>query len=475
MSEIELVIGEARVWARGARTHWDGAPSVVPSSDGRGLVAGEPLTHQGQAASVVQHLAGDRIALRPTVVPSIADSAVAVLGSVFDNLRVGTPCDRITVVCPTVWGARERDVFATAAAGFAHEIAFEEIALRASELDPATQRSRRTIVIEIGLLSTAVSAVTYDHQGTHIESSEYEPTLGADDLRDDSRSIALAELLRRVSPGGQADVVQIFGSSDPAVLSRIAGVVEGVYGADAQLSSFAERDLFRVSSGISDRPVVPSAPEWMEPLRARAAAIEPRSRTPWYLAAAAAAVVIGIGAVVAVVAVSSGDPDPASTVAAATPTPSSSATSSLPRPTTTARSTTVALGKLESGVPAGWSRSDDPGRLILVSDNGARGRIIVTQKPVDAGAGYDEVAADLDAQIARKPAGTVTAVQRDVVFGGRPGLAYEERPADGSTVQWHVLIDRGTQISVGCQYPAGGRDAIVPACEAVTGSVRIAP
>ncbi|MGW5315359.1 type VII secretion-associated protein [Nocardia thailandica] len=424
---------------------------------------------------MTQHLSSDHVALRNDTVPSVIDAATAVLGSVFDNLRVGAPCDRIRIVCPTAWGQREREAFGTAAAGFARELEFVEIALRGAELDPATQRSRRTVVIEFGLLDTAVSTVIYDHQGPRIENSESEPNLNSEEVGGDSGAEFLADLLRRVTPNGQADVVQIFGASDPALLSRIAGVAGSVFGGDVQLSPFSERDLFRSVSAAPDRPVVPSAPEWMEPLRARAAAIEPSSRVPKYIAAAVAAVIFVAGAAVAATVALTGTSEPTDVAAGSFSTTSITASAPTSRSTTSARQSAATLGKLESIVPAGWSRTNDPKRLVLIPEVGSGGRIIVETKPIVAGSGLAEIAADLDAQAEKRPAGTVTRVQRDAVLGTRTGLSYEERPVDGSTVEWLVLVEAGTQVSVGCQYLPDVRQRVMSACEAVVDSVRVAP
>lgn len=476
MSEIELVVGETRVLARGARTHWEVVPSVVPSSDGLGVVVGEPLTRQGHAASVVQHGVGDRIALRPATVPSVAEATAAVLGSVFDNLRVSVPCDRISVVCPTIWGERECGVFATAAAGFAHEVLFEEVALRASELDPATRRSRRTVVIEFGLLSTAVSTVTYDHQGAHIENCTYEPNFGSEDLRGEVGSAGLAEILNRAVTDRPADVIQIFGTSDPAVLGHVTAGARDVFGADIQVSVFSDRDLLRPPSAersLAAGSIVPAAPEWMQPLRARAATIDPPSRTPLYLAAAAAVVVVGIGAAAAVVALTGSAESADAAATTATTSATSSASVAPSRTPTATRTTTASLGKLVSTVPADWTRTNDSARLVFTPDVGSGGRIIVTAQPIEPGFGYAEVAADLDAKAAKRPAGSVTRIQRDAVVGQRTGLSYEEHPADGSTVRWLVMLESGTQVSVGCQFLPGVRDRVMAACETVVNSVRI--
>jgi type VII secretion-associated protein (TIGR03931 family) len=67
----------------------------------------------------------------------------------------------------------------------------------------------------------------------------------------------------------------------------------------------------------------------------------------------------------------------------------------------------------------------------------------------------------------------VSAIRRDVVFAGRPGLAYSEHPEDGSTVDWHVIVEHSIQISIGCQYRTGGQDSITPICEDLANSLDV--
>ncbi len=97
------------------------------------------------------------------------------------------------------------------------------------------------------------------------------------------------------------------------------------------------------------------------------------------------------------------------------------------------------------------------------------------QTPLAAGSGYAQVAAKLEAQIAQRPPGVLTDLKRDVVFGGRSGLAYWERPGDGSTVRWHVLLESGIQVSIGCQYAGDGWGQLETPCSNFGDSVRVVP
>ncbi|MFD6397843.1 type VII secretion-associated protein [Nocardia sp. NPDC060249] len=476
MTVVELVVSEAKVWARGATTHWDVAPSVVLGSNGSDLVVGEPLTPPTQAVSVVQYLTGGVLALPPRM-PTVGQALSALLAAIMDTLRVTPLCERIVVVHPTSWGQPELDLFGTATQQFTHEVVFETCALRASAVDVTASRSRRTAIIEFGMLSTAASSVTYDTYGTHVEAVEVEPNLAASELADEEGFGHLTALLGRLLADRPADVVQVFGATDPAVLAAVAAAVESVCGADVPVSSLTGTDLARpTQKAPAYTPNIPPAAEWMQPLRERAAATNPVDRRPLYIGAAALVAVVAAAAIGGFFLFGSGDQQ--ATAAVAT-TSAPAVTSVAPQPTSAKpkpQPTTATVGRVVVEIPAGWHRTTATDmRADLVPDVAARHRITITQKPVTPGAGYDEIAADLSAQIAKKPAGTVTAVRRDVVFAGRPGLSYEERPADGSTVRWQVLVERGVQVSIGCQYAENGWAGVMSACEQVVGGVHVGP
>ena len=48
--------------------------------------------------------------------------------------------------------------------------------------------------------------------------------------------------------------------------------------------------------------------------------------------------------------------------------------------------------------------------------------------------------------------------------------AYRQRNPTGSVVDWYVLFERDTQLSVGCQHTATGAAAVAAACAAVVGN-----
>ncbi|WP_433713553.1 type VII secretion-associated protein [Nocardia sp. CA-084685] len=433
-------------------------------------------------SSAVQYVGGDRIALLPRV-PAVAEAMTAVVGTVLRNLGAAIPCEQVTIVCPTEWGRRRRAVIDDAVRRFTTDIVFEDMAIRAVVADARTARSRRTVVLEFGPLSTTATAVVRSHQGMHIESCEHEPNLAISDIAPDAAGVdELAALLDRLLGGQPIDVVQAVGVSDPPKLDLIRSVAQQLRGPEVEVRPVTGADLVRGPRSEPEyQPEVAPLPteEWMQPLRQRAAAMQPpRRNTKVYVVSAVVAVaVVAAGAVGAVFAFGGSEDHPtaapASTAVSARPTaPSISAP-----PSTTAKAAET-VGHVRFQIPAGWrfAQAPDPSksRVDLVPSDGTRMRITLIQTPVATGTGYEQVAVNLEAQMKQRPSGTVSELKRDIVFGGKSGLAYTEQPGDGSTVSWHVLVEHGLQVSTGCQYFGSG-DSIAQICEQFAASIQATP
>ncbi|MGY1873280.1 type VII secretion-associated protein [Nocardia gipuzkoensis] len=480
MSEVELVVTEARVWARGADTHWDVPPSVVLGSNGFDLVVGQPLNPRTQVGSVVQFVPADAIALPPRT-PSVVDAMAVVFANVLENLRIPAPCARMTLICPTEWGADRRDVLEHAARRCTQKVVFEQIAVRSVASDEGTSHSRRTLVLEFATLTTTASAVIRSHRGVHVESCEIEPTLALDDITAESPGFAsLRALVARLLDGGPIDLAQVVGLADTAKLDLLRSAIEQAAGAALELRPVAGVDLVRgrrLEPGDSPDPSpAPASTEWMQPLRERAAEQrQPRYRTTGFAIAAITAVLAVALAVVGAV-VLSGRADDGATAAPGT---EAAPTSAMPPVGTSIGASPEAFGRIRFQVPPGWRVAPSPeggrARVDLVPEAGARQRITMMQTPLAAGSGYEQVAAKLETQIAQRPPGVLTDLKRDVVFGGRSGLAYSESPGDGSTVRWHVLLEHGIQVSIGCQYAGDGWSQLEIPCSNFGDSVRVVP
>ncbi len=471
MPVAEIALTETRLWAWSANTHTDLTPSVVPTGDGRSLVVGEPLAPPSIAVSPVQLVTADRIAYDPGM-PTPEGALSAVFGHTLAQLRIPSPCERLTVVHPTEWDPHRLTVLESAARRHSGHVTLETIAVRAVT---AGRRLRdvRTVVLEFGPLSTTASTVVPAESGPRLEYCEHEPALSAAEIAaGDDELAGFDALLDRLLHGCQVSSVLVVGRTDAGFLERIGSVVAERCG-NAEPVVVAGTDLVRVprTDPGDHRPVLPPAAaetEWLQPLRERAAATRPpRSRTPLYLAAAVVFVVAVLVAAGIGIARISGGSDAVATAPSTTRAPDTGDTASDSGPAT--------FGALRLEIPDGWRIKNPPSdqRLELVPVAGLRARITVTQQPVTADVGYERIAATLEAQIARRPAGSVSAIRRDVVFAGRPGLAYSEYPEDGSTVDWHVIVEHSIQISIGCQYQTGGQDSITPICEDLANSLEV--
>ncbi|WP_109525471.1 MULTISPECIES: type VII secretion-associated protein [Nocardia] len=480
MSTVELVMTDTRVWAVGPATHWEVPPSVVLGSNGN-LVVGESLTPPTQVSSAVQFVPAERIALLPRV-PTVVESMAALVDAVFENLGVASPAERVIVVCPTEWGGRRRSVVDAAVRRFTTDVAFEEMAIRSVTTDLSAARAARSVVLEFGAITTTASTVTPGLHGPQLESCEFEPDLAVTDLGADPRAArTLSSLLGTLLDGRPVDIVRVVGVSTPAQLETIRSSVLEVCGSDAEVRPVTGADLVRSAQPQPRYRPAPAFPanEWLQPLRERAAAQQDpkQRRTMYILGAVATVVVIAAAAVGAVVALGGSDDD-----AAAAPPPSSTVTAPAPSTTTRIAAPTATpapaqevFGRIRFQIPDDWKATPATGgsRIDLAPIDGTRLRITVIQGSVAPNAGYEQIAADLADQMKQKP--TISDLRRDVVFGGRSMLAYTEKPEGGSTVRWHILVEHGTQVSIGCQYVGNGWEALATTCEEFAASVDVMP
>ncbi|MFF0452372.1 type VII secretion-associated protein [Nocardia africana] len=468
MSTVDLILTDSRLWARSESTHWDGAPSVVPASDGASLVVGEPLQPPSPAVSVVRLAAADRIAFVP-VLPTVADAFAAIFGAVLTNLRLPTACERLTVVTPSEWGTRRRAALGAGARRLVGEIGVEPLALRVAGLSASTSQQQRIAVVELNPLTTTVTLTGRSGTQTWIEACEYEPTIGSADLAEGRGVEAVVDVVDRLLGGRKPSYLVVVGAAEPTLLDAMRAELSRRYGFGVDLRAMSGVDLVRGGPTIpptaEPAQFAPQTP-WVGSLHEHAAATAPppKRRTPLLIGAAVSAVVVAAAA--AVVLTRSGGE---SHTAEPTGTHPSAVTSPSAAPAPPAET----FGRVGAVVPAGWHTTDHTAARVDFSPNdGARERISLVQKDLAAGSGIEDVAAALETQIAKRPAGTVGPLRRNVIFGGRPGLSYEETPGDGTTVRWQVLVDSGLQVSVGCQYSTGGWQPMAAVCEKFVGDLR---
>jgi type VII secretion-associated protein (TIGR03931 family) len=213
----------------------------------------------------------------------------------------------------------------------------------------------------------------------------------------------------------------------------------------------------------------------------------------WF--AAALAVVAVAGAVTATVVVSTrdrGDSRLAGSVAATaeveveiveaskdqeTPAPKTSISSI--ESGATPELTRVDVGSVAAEVPSDWkllSRGTSSGRTDLVPGSGADRKIVVIEKRLAEGVGFDSVEAVLRQQFS-----TFEDPLRFAEFSvlddaaGKQAVVYVEFPDDFSEVRWHVYVDNGRQVSIGCQYLVGEWGSLEADCLRMWQSVEFTP
>ena len=474
MSTVDVVLSDARLWARSESTHWDGPPSIVPASDGTSFVVGEQLRPQYPAVSMVRLAAADRIAFSRSQLPPITDAWAVTVGAVLTNLSLPTPCEQLTIVGPSEWGRRRKAAVEAAARRMVQRVSIEPLARRAASLGASTAQQQRIAVLELNPLSTTVTLVGRSGQDTWIEACEHEPVVGLADVEEGHGLPGVVAAIARLLAGQPPTYLLAVGVSDKGLLEPLSAALARQCGFPVDVRPLSGVELIRGAHPGMSMPPAPTAlmpPMEFDSLHERAIATHPPEtrRNAWYIGIAAAAVlvVIAVGVVIALTSGSKSTPTAAPASTAVPSPPAVTTTSAPPQPPRT-------FDRLQIQVPSGWHVSKQVGDNVSLSpDDGSRQRITIAQKLLTAGAGVDDVANSLDVQIKRSPTGKVSDLRRNAVFGGRPGLSYEEFPGDGTTVRWQVLVDSGLEASIGCQYPQDNWQALSSTCEQVVQDLKI--
>lgn len=175
--------------------------------------------------------------------------------------------------------------------------------------------------------------------------------------------------------------------------------------------------------------------------------------------------------------------------ASAEPIPAAAPTSEPPVAGSTARATEQStpesmpepvsrseFGRASIAGPATWTTRSEQTRLLLIPPDFPERRIVLSSTELTSGASLDSVAEDLQRQLdARSDDGSIVDFTAATDFGERVGISYVENPPDGSTVQWHVFVDGGLQVSIGCQSSAGFADALIDDCARAVSSLSVSP
>lgn len=127
--------------------------------------------------------------------------------------------------------------------------------------------------------------------------------------------------------------------------------------------------------------------------------------------------------------------------------------------------------------PAGGDESLREVRLLPAGADGPEAVLVQENRlSYDSDAEPARPRRELREQIAdtgRHGAGRYTGFDPRASFAGRDVVYYRERAADGSTVDWYVLLDGRVQISVGCRYTPAGAASVERACREVVRTLRV--
>ncbi|MFD3705071.1 type VII secretion-associated protein [Nocardia sp. NPDC058658] len=478
VNDIDVVISDARMWARTATRHADVVASVMPVQNG--LAVGVPVgpTHPAVYAWAMADSAW--IGFMPAPV-SAAAAIDAMVDELFSDLRPLAASPSISVAHPSSWSSVRRASIENSLGRYSSNVVLEPVSTRIAALRQPLATSELIVVVEIEPLDVTVSAVGRSRDHVVLSACERDPTMGADEVSE-AVSERLAAMILRVLDGHRPSTVVVVGQHDERLLELLRAFVAESWSVQQPLvqpmafTALLRSWAARVDQGVSAEAQRQS--DWVGTLRDRAAASAP---SPWggpaKIAAVAAVILTVLTVGVVVIATTRGG--------GADATATGETTTRLPEPTTSLPSSSRspapsphhAMGRVTFDVPQDWQLAPGatPERATLVPKLAAAARITVTYNTVADRSGYDEVLRDITSRIDRAEPGRFGTPERDVVFAGRRGIGYQELPGDGSVVRWYVLLDHGVQTNVGCQHGSEGWGTVGSACEEVMRSVAITP
>lgn len=152
----------------------------------------------------------------------------------------------------------------------------------------------------------------------------------------------------------------------------------------------------------------------------------------------------------------------------------------LPAPAAPAAEAGIVQYGYRAALPAGWAHTGgrpERRRTLLTPAASPQGSDLIAIEA--APLGYDpqaepeRAARELRAVYDEGTAGGAVLSDYDpaATFAGRAVTAYRQRHPDGLVVDWYVLFERDTQLSVGCQHTAAGAAAVATACAAVVATL----
>ncbi len=267
-----------------------------------------------------------------------------------------------------------------------------------------------------------------------------------------------------LKPADLAGIFLVGGSSRIPLVSRLVHKRTGVIPTSLdQPETVVARGALRAVGEQAPRPKPPQPPaQPAQPPPPPAGTTDRNNRTALLLTGGAVLVVVAV--IVLVVALAGGGPEPQARPTSPGPAPSR----------------VIAQYEYQFALPEGWLQTGgDPDRLRteLKPTGGEAGddRVLVEEKRLSFDSSTDRARAVDRLRTEYEQAGKSFADFDDqATYAGRDVIRYRERLA-GASVNWYVVFEGRTQVSVGCQAASGGGgvDAVGAACETVVRTLTV--
>ncbi len=412
---------------------------------------------------------------------SVWDSADVLLGIVSSALQGAGVSDRLDVLeiaYPSIWGEQRSSSIRAVFAGTASEVVLVETA-EAAVASWGERAPSAAMVVEVGPLDTSVLVI--DETGDCGGDTGAVLAFGIDD----EWRRAVDEYVRSsVDPCPDEVFVVAPSRGRPEPIADRS--THWLTGLDIARSLY-RRAGAEIHSVPPVRAATTRSAAWLDDVTSSSTNRRSNRRTVGPAVAAVTAVVIA-SACAALYFASAG----AETIGAAAVQPSSTTEvadapssseaeppalpTASPEASRPAESVTFVSGRASVRLPAGWTRLDDPARMVLIPPTPPERRIVVTVADLNPGSTQAQVAADLRVAVdARGPDSTIGSLEPTKDFGSRIGIAYLESPADDSTVLWRVFVESDLQVSIGCQFEGDDSAVIDTECGQATQTLEIVP
>jgi type VII secretion-associated protein (TIGR03931 family) len=152
-------------------------------------------------------------------------------------------------------------------------------------------------------------------------------------------------------------------------------------------------------------------------------------------------------------------------------------TTTSPITTTSADGKTIAQYDYSFVAPTGWQQTGGQveSRKVLLKPESAESEldvIAVEERKLTYDATQDRTRAETELRDQYDQRANVSGFDASANFAAKDVVYYREE-AGSATIDWYVLFQDEVQVSVGCQYPADGRDRVRPACEQVVRTLTV--